>query len=210
MDRWRDKIVFEATELQFHSNKELEQYLRIYIDHRQNNQLKWLATANFAFNNKIHTAMKLLLFKINYKREPRISFNIRKKKKHVKVEEFVREIKSKHKEIKAALIKSQEEIKRYIDRNRKEAEEYKVKDKVLISIKDFSMELMKRATKKLMEKYIGLYIVKKIILENVLQTSFSLYLHNQWTDFHKLSCAGKPQMKVICTYAGNTKATTND
>jgi len=24
------------------------------------------------------------------------------------------------------------------------------------------------------------------------QTSFSLYLHNQWTDFHKLSCAGKP------------------
>ena len=72
------------------------------------------------------------------------------------------------------------------------------------------MELMKRATKKLMEKYIGLYIVKKIILENVLQTSFSLYLHNQWTDFHKLSCAGKPQMRAICTYAGNTKATTND
>ena len=26
----------------------------------------------------------------------------------------------------------------------------------------------------------------------VSQTSFSLYLHNQWTDFHKLSCAGKP------------------
>ena len=24
------------------------------------------------------------------------------------------------------------------------------------------------------------------------QTSFSLYLHNQWTDFHKLSCTGKP------------------
>jgi len=26
----------------------------------------------------------------------------------------------------------------------------------------------------------------------MLQTSFSLYLYNQWTDFHKLSCAGKP------------------
>ena len=26
----------------------------------------------------------------------------------------------------------------------------------------------------------------------VSQTSFSLYLHNQWTNFHKLSCAGKP------------------
>ena len=42
------------------------------------------------------------------------------------------------------------------------------------------------------------------------QTSFSLYLHNQWTDFHKLSCAGKPQMRAIRTYAGCTKATTND
>jgi len=42
------------------------------------------------------------------------------------------------------------------------------------------------------------------------QTSFSLYLHNQWTDFHKLSCAEKPQMRSIRTYMGCTKATTND
>ena len=42
------------------------------------------------------------------------------------------------------------------------------------------------------------------------QTSFSLYLHNQWTDFHKLSCAGKAQMRAICTYAGYTKATMNN
>ena len=39
----------------------------------------------------------------------------------------------------------------------------------------------------------------------LLQTLFSLYLHNQWTDFHKLSCAGKLQMRAICT-----KATTNN
>ena len=42
------------------------------------------------------------------------------------------------------------------------------------------------------------------------QTSLSLYLHNQWTDFHELSYAGKPQMRAICTYAGCTKVTTND
>jgi len=42
------------------------------------------------------------------------------------------------------------------------------------------------------------------------QTLFSLYLHNQWTDFHKLSCAGKPQMRAICTYVGCTKAITNN
>ena len=42
------------------------------------------------------------------------------------------------------------------------------------------------------------------------QTSFSLYLHNQWTDFHKPSCTGKPQMRAIHTYVGCTKAATND
>jgi len=42
------------------------------------------------------------------------------------------------------------------------------------------------------------------------QTSFSLYLHNQWTNFHKLSCTGKPQMRAIRICAGYTKATTND
>ena len=42
------------------------------------------------------------------------------------------------------------------------------------------------------------------------QTSFSLYLHNQWTDFHKLSCIGKSQMRAIRICVGCTKATTND
>ena len=50
----------------------------------------------------------------------------------------------------------------------------------------------------------------KKIVAMLSQTLFSLYLHNQWTDFHKLSCAGKPQMRAIRTYAGCTKVTTNN
>ena len=42
-------------------------------------------------------------------------------------------------------------------------------DKVLISTKDFSMELRKRATKKLTEKFIGPYVVKKIVSENAVE-----------------------------------------
>ena len=70
-------------------------------------------------------------------------------------------------------------MKRQVDRNRKEAEEYRVGDKVLISTKDFSMELMKRATKKLTEKFIGPYVVKKIVSENVVELELlvSLRIH---------------------------------
>jgi len=47
-------------------------------------------------------------------------------------------------------------------------------------MKDFSVELMKRATKKLTEKYIGPYVVKKIVSENVVElellVSLRIYL----------------------------------
>jgi len=51
-----------------------------------------------------------------------------------------------------------------------------VGDKVLISIKDFLMELMKRVTKKLMEKYIGPYVVKKIISKNAVELELLVLL----------------------------------
>jgi len=70
-------------------------------------------------------------------------------------------------------------MKRQADRSRKEAEEYRVDDKVLISTKDFLMELMKRATKKLTEKFIGPYVVKKIVSENAVELELpaSLRIH---------------------------------
>ena len=150
-------------------NQELEQYLRMYINHRQNNWSEWLATAEFAFNNKVHTVTKSSPLKVNYRRELRMSFDIRKKEKNVKAEEFMKEMKDRYEEIKVALIKSQEKMKRQTNKNRKEAEEYKVGDEVLISTKDFLMKLMKKVTKKSTEKYIGSYVVKKIILENMVE-----------------------------------------
>ena len=105
-----------------------------------------------------------------------MGFDIRKKGKNEKAKEFAREMKERHEEARAALVRSQEEIKRQADRNRKEAEEYKVGDRVLISTKDFSMELMKRAMKKLMEKFIRLYVIKKIVSKNVVELKLPVLL----------------------------------
>jgi len=113
---------------------------------------------------------------VNYGRESRIGFDIRKKGKNIKAEGFVKKMKNKYEKAKAALVKSQKEMKKQADRNRKEAEEYRVEDKVLISTKDFSIELMKKATKKLMEKYIESYVVKKIISENTVELELLVLL----------------------------------
>jgi len=49
---------------------------------------------------------------------------------------FVKEMKEMYKEAKAVLKKSQEEMKRYSDRNRKKTVEYKVEDRMLLSMKN--------------------------------------------------------------------------
>ena len=162
------------------TNQELEQYLRMDIKHRQNNWAEWLATAEFAFNNKVHITIKSSLFQINYGREPRMGFDIRKKEKNEKAEKFAREIKERHEEARVVLVKSQEEMKRQADRSRKETEKYRVGDKILISMKDFLMELIKRVTKKLTEKFIGPYVVRKIVSKNAVElelpASLRIYL----------------------------------
>jgi len=47
-------------------NQELEQYLRVFINHRQEQWPDWLGMAKFAYNNKIHAATEISLFKANY------------------------------------------------------------------------------------------------------------------------------------------------
>ena len=63
----------------------------------------------FVFNNKVHIVTKL--FKVNYGRELRMGFEIRKKEKYIKAEEFVRKVKDIYEKVKVVLKKSQEEIK---------------------------------------------------------------------------------------------------
>jgi len=117
-------------------NQELEQYLRMFIDHRQKQWPDWLGTAEFVYNNKVHSSTKTLPFKANYRQDPRIGFKIRKKGKYKGAEKFVIKIKEVQEEAKAALRKAQEKMKKYADRKRAEVNKYKVGDLVILSTKD--------------------------------------------------------------------------
>ena len=84
-------------------NQELEQYLRMFIDHQQEQWPDWLGTAEFAYNNKAHLSTKILPFKANYRQDPRMGFEVRKKRKYEGAEKFVVKIKKIQEEAKAAL-----------------------------------------------------------------------------------------------------------
>jgi len=67
---------------------------------------------------------KVSPFKANQGQDPRMGFEIRKKGKYKGTEKFVEKIRSVQEEVKAALQKVQEDVKRYADRERGEIEEY--------------------------------------------------------------------------------------
>ena len=148
-------------------NQELEQYLRFFIEHRQKDWPEWLAAAEFAVNNKVHTATKVSPFMANYGKELRIEGDIRRKGKVESATAFIERIKKVHKEAEAALRKMQEEMKKYVDRGRKETEVWKKGDRVLLSTKDLVFK--ERPTKKLMERYVGPYAIEEIVLSNVVK-----------------------------------------
>ena len=71
-----------------------------------------MSSAEFAVNNKVHIATKVLPFMTNYGREMRMGGDIRKSVKVEKATEFVERIKKVHEEARAALKKMQENMKR--------------------------------------------------------------------------------------------------
>jgi len=64
-------------------NQELKQYLRMFIDHRQEQWPKWLETVEFTYNNKVYSSTRTLPFKANYEQNPRMGFERRKKGKYM-------------------------------------------------------------------------------------------------------------------------------
>jgi len=154
-------------------NQELEQYLRIFIDHRQEQWPEWLGTAEFAYNNKVHSSTRMLPFKANYGQDPRMGFKGRKKGKYEGAEKFIKKIKEIQEEAKAALGKAQEEMKRYADKKRAKVDNYKVGDLVMLSTKDLKYQMVGRRTDKLMERFVGPYKIKKIVSSNVVELELS-------------------------------------
>ena len=131
-------------------NQELEQYLRMFIDHRQEQWPDWLGMAEFVYNNKVYSSTKTLPFKASYRQDPRMGFKVRRKGRYEGVEKFMIKIKKVQKEAKVVLGKVQEKMKKYADRKREEVKEYKVGDLVMLSTKDLKYQMIGRRTEKLM------------------------------------------------------------
>ena len=126
-----------------------------------------MASAEFVVNNKVYIATKVSPFMANYRREIRMEGDIRKSRKVEKVVEFVERIKKIHEKARAVLKKTQEDIKRQADRGRKETEDWKKGDRMMLNTKDLVFK--ERLVKKLVDHYIGPYTIEEVVSTNVVK-----------------------------------------
>ena len=123
--------------------------------------------AEFAVNNKAHMATKVLPFMANYGRELRMGGDIRKRGKVEKATEFVKKMKKVYEEAEAALKKAQEDMKRQADKRRKETEDWKKRNRVLLSTKDLVFK--ERPARKLVDQYVGPYTIEEVVSTNTVK-----------------------------------------
>jgi len=93
--------------------------------------------------------------------------DIRKKGKVERVAEFVERMKKVHEKAGAALKKVQEDMKRQADRGRKETEDWKRGNRVMLSTKDLVFK--ERLARKLVDRYIGPYAIKEVVSSNTVK-----------------------------------------
>jgi len=126
-----------------------------------------LASAEFVVNNKVYMVTKVFTFMANYGRDLRMGGDIRKKGKIESATEFVERIKKMHKEAGAALKKAQEDMKRQAGRGRKEMEDWKKEDKVILSTKDLVFK--ERPARKLVDRYVSPYTIEEMMSTNAIK-----------------------------------------
>lgn len=158
------------------ANQEIEQYLRLFVNHRQDDWAEWLPLAEFSYNNKVQASTRQTPFMLNTGRHPRLGVEPLREAKHESVENFMTRLQSSRREAEAALHKAAEDMARYYDQNRQEAQVFKEGDKVWLEGKDIQSD---RPSKKLDDKRYGPFKVIKVYPPNAykLQLPPSMKIH---------------------------------
>jgi hypothetical protein len=141
-------------------NQEIETYLRVFVNHRQDNWADWIPIAEFSYNNRVHSATHHTPFELDTGQHPRMGSEPTRPSLVEAADDFVSRMMQMQDEAKAALMHAAEEMSKYYDRGRAKAPEYRVGDQVWLSAQNYSTD---RPTKKLDHKWLGPFKVLKII-----------------------------------------------
>jgi len=118
-------------------NQELDQYLQLFVNERQDNWYDLLPMAEFQHNNYVHSATQQPLFLLDTGRIPRMGFEPQQNHSNLEtVNEFTERMRAAINEAKSTIRKAQDDIKRHYDRRRTLAPVFKSGNKVFLDASD--------------------------------------------------------------------------
>ena len=141
-------------------NQEIEQYLRLFVNYRQDDWTEWLALAEFNYNDKVQSSTGYSPFFLNYGRHPHKDSEPRSTAWTKSAEVFASRMKNLTKDATAALAHAAEDMKRYYDKYHLEAPNYQPGDLVYLEGTNLKSD---RPAKKLDNRHFGPFkILKKV------------------------------------------------
>jgi len=141
-----------------HVNQELDQYLRLFVNERQDDWYDLLPLAEFQHNNHVHSATQHPSFLLDTRRLPRMGFEPRQNPSGLEtVNEFTERMRMAIEEAKSAIRKAQDDMKKYYDRRRTPAPVFNPGDKVFLDASDIRTM---RPSQKLSHRQLGPFVVE--------------------------------------------------
>ena len=154
-----------------HVNQEIETYLCVFINHRQDDWADWLPIAEFAYNNHIHASTHRTPFELDTGQHPRMGTEFPRTSTIEAADAFVTRMAQMQEEAKAALSHAADEMSRYYDRHRQHAPQFQVGEQVWLNTQNYSTD---HPMKKLDHWWIGPFKILKVVSPVALKLQLTL------------------------------------
>ena len=160
------------------TNQEVEQFLRIFVNKRQDDWADHLPAAEFALNSRVHSAHGHSPFEVLYGYQPTFNIPMGKASTNIpSVDERLQTLQEVHKDVEAALRLSRESMKEQYECNKKSPHTFQVGDKVWLSAKNIHIH---QPSSKLGPRQLGPYEITERVgeLDYRLKLPPALKVHN--------------------------------
>ena len=154
-------------------NQEVEQYLRIFVNYRQDDWADWLSLAEFSYNDKINKSTGHSPFMLNWGRDPRKGVEVRRQSRVEAATDFMERMEELRKEAAAALERAARDMKTQFDRSHQMEPEFKTGEEVLLEGENLKTN---RPTRKFEHRRFGPFKVEK----KIGQRAYRLKLPSTW------------------------------
>jgi len=163
-------------------NQELEQYLQLFTNQRQDDWVGLLPFAEFQYNNQVHSSTQHPPFLLDTGCVPQMGFEPDQPQSYMEsVNEFKDRMTDTLKEAKAALAKSKDDMALYYNQKRTPAPEFKAGDMVFLDASDIQTT---QPSCKFSHQRLGPFLIDS----QVGNSAYQLRLPPSMVDFIPLQC----------------------